>query len=74
MKTIIASAILATATFAGAASAMVNSSAAAEYLNQYAPGTDVSELTTAQQNLVITFATSGDGDGEKRAKIQSIVK
>ncbi|OSQ50533.1 hypothetical protein [Marivita geojedonensis] len=68
MKTLIASAALALT--AVSASAMVDMSA----IQQYAPNVDVSTLSDAEVNLLLSIVHSGDSAGEKRAIIQALVK
>lgn len=68
MKTLIASAALALT--AVSASAMVDTSA----IQQYAPNVDVSTLSDAEVNLLLSIVHSGDSAGEKRAIIQALVK
>ena len=68
MKTLIASTALILTAFS--ASAMVDTSA----IGQYAPNTDVSTLTEAEVNTILSVIHSGDGEGEKRAQVQALVK
>lgn len=68
MKTLIASAALALT--AVSASAMIDTSA----IQQYAPNVDVSALSDAEVNLLLSIVHSGDSAGEKRAIIQALVK
>ena len=68
MKTLIASALVATAALTGAAHASLQSD-----VNTYAPGADVSSLSAtevAQLNLIIA---GGDTESEKRNAVRKIV-
>lgn len=68
MKTLIAATALALTTVS--ASAMVDTSA----IQQYAPNTDVSTLTEAEVNTILSIIHSGGSEGEKRAQVQALVK
>ena len=68
MKTLIAAAALALTAIS--ASAMVDTSA----IDQYAPNVDVSTLSDAEVNTILSIIHSGDSEGEKRALIQALVK
>lgn len=68
MKKLIASTALVLTAFS--ASAMVDTSA----IGQYAPNTDVSTLSEADINAILSVIHSGDSEGEKRAVIQALVK
>ena len=68
MKTLIAATALVLTAFS--ASAMVDTSA----IEQYAPNTDVSTLSDATVNTILSVIHSGDSEGEKRATIQALVK
>ena len=68
MKTLIAAAALALT--AVSASAMVDTSA----VDQYAPNVDVSALTDAEVNTLLSVIHSGDSAAEKRALIQALAK
>ena len=68
MKTFIAATALALTAFS--ASAMVDTSA----ISQYAPNADVSALSEADVNTILSVIHSGDSEGEKRATVQAIVK
>ena len=68
MKTLIAATALALTAFS--ASAMVDTSA----ISQYAPNADVSALSEADVNTILSVIHSGDSEGEKRATVQAIVK
>jgi hypothetical protein len=48
---------------------MVDTSA----VDQYVPGADVSSLTEAEQNLLVSIIHSGDSEGEKRSQIWSLL-
>ena len=67
MKTLITSTALALATFAGAASAMTDASV----LEQYAPNADVSVLSEAEVNTLISIIHSGASEAEKRGAVQA---
>ena len=67
MKTFIAATALALTAFS--ASAMIDTSA----VERYVPNADVSSLTEAEQNLLLTFIHSGDSEGEKRSQIWSLL-
>ncbi|MFP7569481.1 hypothetical protein [Marivita sp. S2033] len=69
MKKLIATTALALTAFAGIASAMPDTS----QIKQYAPNADVSSLTDAQVNILLSVIHSGDSEGEKRRQVQSIV-
>ena len=68
MKTLITATALALTAFS--ASAMVDTSGIA----QYAPNTDISALSKADVNTILSVIHSGDSEGEKRAVIQALVK
>jgi hypothetical protein len=68
MKTLITAAALAVTAFS--ASAMVDTSA----IEQYAPNADISVLTEAEVNTLLSVIHSGDSEGEKRATVQALVK
>ncbi len=68
MKTLITATALVLTAFS--ASAMVDTSE----IQQYAPNVDVSTLSDAQVNSILSVIHSGDSAGEKRAFIQALVK
>ncbi|WP_439123526.1 hypothetical protein [Marivita sp.] len=68
MKTLIATTALVLTAFS--ASAMVDTSA----IQQYAPNADVSALTDAEVNTLLSVIHSGDSEGEKRAVVQAFLK
>ena len=68
MKTLIATTALVLTAFSAAA--MVDTSA----IQQYAPNADVSTLSDAEVNTILSVIHSGDSEGEKRAIIQALVK
>ncbi|WP_299794306.1 hypothetical protein [uncultured Marivita sp.] len=68
MKTLITAAALALTAFS--ASAMVDTTA----IQQYAPNADVSTLSDAEVNTILSIIHSGDSESEKRATIQALVK
>ncbi len=68
MKTLIATTALVLTAFS--ASAMVDTSA----IKQYAPNVDVSTLTDAEVNTILSVIHSSDSEGEKRAIVQALVK
>ena len=74
MKKIIATALVAVATTAGAASAMTNAGALQSELNRFVPGVDVSTLTTAQVNSLLSIIHGGDSAGEMRAAVRSVLR
>ncbi|WP_420587807.1 hypothetical protein [Marivita sp.] len=67
MKTLITAAALALTAFS--ASAMVDTSA----IEQYAPNADISVLTEAEVNTLLSVIHSGDSEGEKRATVQAFL-
>lgn len=67
MKTLIASTALVLTAFS--ASAMVDTSA----ISQYAPNADISALSDAEVNTLLSVIHSGDSEGEKRATIQAFL-
>jgi hypothetical protein len=67
MKTLIAATALALTAFS--ASAMVDTSV----IEQYAPNADVTALTEAKQNLILSVIHSSDSEGEKRSLIWSLL-
>ena len=67
MKTLIASTALVLTAFA--ASASVTSE-----IDTYAPNVDVSTLSDAELNTILSVIHSGDSASEKRAVIQALVK
>lgn len=70
MKTLIATTALALTAFAGMASAATDASA----IEQYAPNADVSVLSDAEINTLLSVIHSGDSEGEKRATVQAYLK
>ncbi|WP_136439859.1 hypothetical protein [Pacificoceanicola onchidii] len=76
MKRIIASALIATAGFAGAASAMTQSPTANELhtIQNYAPGADLSGLSAVKADQLVAIIQSSDSEGEKRFKVRSFLK
>ena len=67
MKTLITASALVLTAFA--ASASVTSE-----IDTYAPGVDVSTLSDAEVNTILSIIHSGDSTGEKRAVIQALLK
>ncbi|HKK96562.1 MAG TPA: hypothetical protein VJ928_00175 [Marivita sp.] len=67
MKTLITASALVLTAFA--ASASVTSD-----INTYAPNVDVSTLTEAEKNLIISVIHSGNSEGEKRALVQALAE
>ncbi len=75
MKTILASALVATATFAGAASAMTNAPAGdLATITHYAPSVDVTRLTDKDVNILLSAIHSSDSESEKRGFISAYLK
>jgi hypothetical protein len=68
MKTLLTAAAL-TLT-AVSASAMVDTAV----IQQYAPNADVSTLSDAEVNTILSIIHSGDSESEKRATIQALVE
>ncbi|WP_427875319.1 hypothetical protein [Pelagimonas varians] len=68
MKTLIASALIATAALTGAANASLSSD-----VQTYAPNADVSALTATEANMVVSILHSGNTESEKRSAIRKIV-
>jgi hypothetical protein len=68
MKTLITAAALALTAFS--ASAMVDTS----MIQQYAPNADISALTDAEVNTLLSVIHSVESNGEKRALVQAIIK
>ena len=68
MKALIATTALVLSGFA--ASASVDTSE----FDTYIPNVDVSTLTSAEVNTILSIVHSGDSEGEKRATIQALVK
>ncbi|MGH1417012.1 MAG: hypothetical protein ACRBB0_26240 [Pelagimonas sp.] len=68
MKTIIASALIATAALTGAANASLSSD-----VQTYAPGADISSLTAAQTASLHLILSGGDSESEKRDAVLKIV-
>ena len=68
MKTLLTAAALTLTAFS--ASAMVDTTA----IQQYAPNADVSALSDAEVNTILSIIHSGDSESEKRATIQALVK
>ena len=67
MKTLITAAALTLTAFS--ASAMVDTSA----IERYAPNADVSALTEAEVNTILSVIHSSDSEGEKRSLIWSLL-
>ncbi len=67
MKTLIAATALALTAFS--ASAMVDTSG----ISQFAPNADVSTLSEADVNTILSVIHSGDSEGEKRATVQALL-
>ncbi len=75
MKTILASALVATAAFAGAASAMTTPPQGdLNTIQQFAPSVDVSQLTDKDVSILLSAIHSSDSDGEKRGFISAYLK
>ncbi len=68
MKTLITAAALTLTAFS--ASAMVDTS----MIQQYAPNADISALTDAEVNTLLSVIHSVESNGEKRALVQAIIK
>ena len=68
MKTLIASALVATAALTGAANASLSSD-----VNTYAPGADVSALSAADVAKLNLIIAGGDTESEKRNAVRKIV-
>ncbi len=67
MKTLIAATALTLTAFS--ASAMVDTSG----ISQFAPNVDVSALSEADVNTILSVIHSGDSEGEKRATVQALL-
>ncbi|MCH2096654.1 MAG: hypothetical protein MK160_16325 [Rhodobacteraceae bacterium] len=65
---------LALTAMTGAASAMTDGPAFADQVKQYAPSVDVSALTAADVNAALTIIHGGDSEGEKRTRINALLK
>ncbi|ETX28275.1 hypothetical protein [Roseivivax isoporae] len=74
MKTLIASALVATAALAGGASAMTSTSAAEVKIQRYAPDADLSALSDAQIASLLNVVNGGDSRGETESKIESLLR
>ncbi|WP_136439858.1 hypothetical protein [Pacificoceanicola onchidii] len=76
MKRIIASALVATAAFAGAASAMTEGPSVSELhtIQNYAPTADLSGLTAADADHLVAIIQSSDNEGEKRFNVRTFLK
>ena len=70
MKTLIATTALALTAFAGVASASVDTSA----IQTYAPNADVTVLSDAEINSLLSAIHSGDTESEKRLRVQAAFK
>lgn len=68
MKTLIATTALLLTTVAATASVDTSE------IQTYAPGVDVSTLSDAEINTILSVIHSGDSEGEKRATVQALVK
>ena len=66
MKTLIASALIATAALTGAA----NATTVPSQVKFYAPNADTSALTSSQALQLFMIVHGGDSESEKRGKIQ----
>ncbi len=73
MKTLIATALIATAGFAGTASAMT-APQVSDQAQFIVPNADFSGLSAAKIALINNILTSGDSNGEKRATITSLLR
>ncbi|SNT37430.1 hypothetical protein [Antarctobacter heliothermus] len=73
MKTLIASALIATAAFTGTAHAMTAPTLdrEAQYI---VPGADFSSLTASEVHVINNIVHGGGGNGEKRAQIKSFLQ
>ena len=67
MKTLITASALVLTAFAASASVTAE-------IDTYAPGVDVSTLSDAEINTLLSVIHSGDSEGEKRALVQALVK
>lgn len=76
MKRIIATALIATAGFAGAASAMTEGPTANELhtIQNYAPNADLSNLTAAEADHLVAIIQSSNSEGSKRFQVRSLVQ
>ncbi|SHH58006.1 hypothetical protein [Marivita hallyeonensis] len=70
MKTLIATTALALTALAGAASASVDTTA----IQSYAPNADISQLSQAEVNTLLSVIHSGDSESEKRATVQALLQ
>lgn len=73
MKTLIASALIASAAIAGTASAMITPQVPAE-ARLILPGADFSNLTAAEIHALTNIVHGGDSNGEKQAAIRSLLR
>lgn len=76
MKRIIATALIATAGFAGAASAMTEGPSANDLhsIQNYVPGADLSGLSGTEADQIVAVIQSGGSEGSKRLQIRSLLK
>ena len=72
MKKTIATALVAVATLTGAASAMTP--AGADAIRFYAGDADVSTLTPAEVNAILSIIHNGDSEGEKRNAVKAFLQ
>lgn len=73
MKTFIATAA-AVATLAGAAYAAGPSEGTLSQIRSYAPYADLSGLTNAEAQNILTIIHGGDSDGEKRTRVNAALQ
>ena len=74
MKRTIATALVAFTALTGAASAMVDPGSLQNEVRIYAPNADVSNLTTAEVNQLLSIIHGGSTESEKRSAVRAIVQ
>ena len=74
MTRIIAATAIAFATLAGAANAMTTSNVAIHQIQTYAPGADLSGLSAAEIQSLLSIIRGGDNEGEKARQVQAFLQ
>lgn len=71
MTRIFATALVAAAALAGTANAMVNASVVETQISAYAPNADLSGMSDAELNALLSIIHGGDNESEKRSKVRA---
>ncbi|MFZ7091716.1 hypothetical protein [Primorskyibacter sp. 2E233] len=74
MKRMIATAVLAIATTAGAAQAMTVNQADLNSIRNFAPQADLSNLTAQDVDVILSIIHSGDSEGDKSSRVKAWIR